>query len=450
MTGRKPIAISIIMLFAFVLVAWYFLLNETAKERRSFRFGLDLVGGTELVYQADTTKTDDRVGAMESLKEVIERRVNLFGVSEPLVQTEQAGLLSGVETDRLIVELPGVTDLETAKKLIGETPTLEFRLMKPGAQERIAGSTNPEALSADDILLPAELTGRYLSRAQVEFVPQTGAAVIGITFTKEGGELFAKITKENIGEPLAVVLDNKVLSIPVIQEEIRDGKAQISGTFTPEEARILARNLNYGALPVAISFLNSQTIGATLGEQALDAGVRAGIIGLIALAIFLVLWYRLPGLVSTLALLIYIMISLVVFKIIPVTLTAAGIAGFILSIGMAVDANVLIFERMKEELKKGKSIHDALHEGFHRAWLSIRDSNISSIITAVVLFWLGTSAVKGFALTLGVGVLISMFTAITVSRTFLFAIAPKSDGKLAKVLFSNGFSWGGFISFHKK
>ena len=197
--------------------------------------------------------------------------------------------------------------------------------------------------------------------------------------------------------------------------------------------------MNYGALPVPISLVKSQTIGASLGDEALYAGRRAGIIGFLILTIFLILWYRLPGLVSSLALVSYIILSLVIFKMVHVTLTAAGLAGFILSIGMAVDANVLIFERAKEELKKGKAINDALHEGFSRAWLSIRDSNIASIITAVVLFWLGTSAVKGFALTLGIGVLVSMFTAITVSRAFLFAVAPRNENRVNRFLFSNGF-----------
>ncbi|HRH25775.1 MAG TPA: SecD/SecF family protein translocase subunit, partial [Parcubacteria group bacterium] len=203
------------------------------------------------------------------------------------------------------------------------------------------------------------------------------------------------------------------------------------------------RDLNYGALPVPINLVNSQTIGASLGEEALNAGVKAGIIGFIALSLFLIFWYRLPGLIAVMALAAYVVLSLTVFKLIPVTLTAAGLAGFILSIGMAVDANVLIFERTKEELMKGKKISDALHEGFSRAWLSIRDSNTASIITAIILFWLGTSAVKGFALTLGVGVVVSMFTAITLSRTFLFAIAPKdtgeAEGKFKRFLFSNGF-----------
>jgi protein-export membrane protein SecD len=444
MTSKKAALFSLVILALTGVMGWYFFAHGPSADARPFRFGLDLVGGTELIYRADTSKAADRAGAMESLKEVIERRVNMFGVSEPIVQTERAGLISGSQDDRLIVELPGVTDLEEAKRLIGQTPTLEFRLLRPGAEELIASSEHPENLSFEELFYPAELTGTYLDHAQVEFNPQTGAALVGIQFTKEGGDLFAKITRENVGKPLTVVLDGQILSSPVIQEEITGGKAQITGTFTPEEAKALVRNLNYGALPVPIALASSQTIGATLGGEALAAGVRAGVIGFLALALFLIFWYRLPGLISVVALAIYVVVSLALFKLIPVTLTAAGIAGFILSIGMAVDANVLIFERTKEELKKGKSVNDSLREGFHRAWLSIRDSNIASIITAVVLFWLGTSAVKGFALTLGLGVLVSMFTAISVSRTFLFAVAPKpaySGGESAwkRFLFSNGF-----------
>ncbi|OGI92607.1 protein-export membrane protein SecD [Candidatus Nomurabacteria bacterium RIFCSPLOWO2_01_FULL_46_18] len=431
---RKHGIISIILLTFFALIGWYFFFNEMSANR-PFRYGLDLVGGTELVYRADTSGVEDANGAMETLKEVIERRVNIFGVSEPLVQTERAGLVSGNSEDRLIVELPGVKDLDRAIALIGETPILEFRLARPGF-EQIAAE-NPQT-SVDALFAPTELTGRYLERARVEFNPTTGEAMVGLEFNSEGREIFATLTREHKGEVLAIILDGVALSVPVIQDEIRDGKAQITGAFTPEEAKELVRNLNYGALPVPIELSTSQSIGATLGEQALDAGVRAGLIGFVALSLFLVLWYRLPGLVSIVALVSYIILSLTIFKLVPVTLTAAGVAGFILSIGMAVDANVLIFERSKEELKKGKSIHDALHEGFHRAWLSIRDSNISSIITAIVLFWLGTSAVKGFALTLGIGVLVSMFTALTLSRTFLFAIAPEKESRLKRFLFSNG------------
>lgn len=440
MKSKKHIVISVLLLIVFVTLG--FLLTKGYKP---FKFGLDLVGGTELVYKADTSKVDNVADAMGSLKEVIERRVNIFGVSEPIVQTESAGIVSGNKEERLIVELPGVTDIDEAITLIGQTPVLEFRLEKQNATE--IAKANPNA-SIDDIYTSTGLTGRYLSRATVEFDPNTQVPLVGLLFNDEGTDLFSKITTENKGQILAIILDGKVLSAPVIQDAITNGKAQITGGFTAIEAKELVRNLNYGALPVPIALSTSQTIGASLGVSALDSGVRAGEIGFIALAIFLIFWYRLPGLIATIALASYVVLSLWVFKIIPVTLTAAGLAGFILSIGMAVDANVLIFERTKEELKKGKSIYDALHEGFSRAWLSIRDSNVSSIITAIVLFWLGTSAVKGFALTLGLGVLISMFTAISVSRTFLFAIAPlgrsqtgeaKGDSGLKRFLFSNGF-----------
>lgn len=417
------------------LLAFFLVFNNKDGAKFPYRFGLDLVGGTELIYKADTSKVDDVNGAMESLKEVIERRVNIFGVSEPLVQTESAGVISGNKDERLIVELPGVSDIDKAIALIGQTPTLEFRLAKPNASDTV--KNNPEA-SVDDLFIPTGITGRYLSRAQVNFDPNTRAANVGLTFNSEGKDLLKKITSEHKGEILAIILDGNVISAPVIQSEITDGQAVITGNFSPEEAKALVRNLNYGALPVPISLSSSQTIGASLGDIALQSGIKAGIIGFILLSFFLIIWYRLPGLISVVALVIYVILSLSLFKLIPVTLTAAGLAGFILSIGMAVDANVLIFERTKEELKKGKSIYDALHEGFTRAWLSIRDSNISSIITALVLFWLGTSAVKGFALTLGVGVLVSMFTAITASRTFLFAIAPRGDSKLKRFLFSNG------------
>ncbi len=436
MKARKHLFWSILLLAAFVLLGYFLVREQRPEAKYPFKFGLDLVGGTELVYKADTSKVEDVNGAMESLKGVIERRVNIFGVSEPIIQTENAGVISGNSDERLIVELPGITDIENAKKLIGETPLLDFRLAKPNTEEIL--KANPQA-TLDDLFIPTELTGRYLSRATVEFEQNTQAPLVGLEFNSEGADIFKKITGEHKGESLAIVLDGIVLSAPTIQGEIPNGKAQISGSFTIDQVKSLVNNLNYGALPVPISLASSQTVGASLGESALHSGVRAGVIGFIALAIFLILWYRLPGLVASVALVSYIILSLVIFALIPVTLTAAGLAGFILSIGMAVDANVLIFERTKEELKKGRSIHEALHEGFSRAWLSIRDSNISSIITALVLFWLGTAAVKGFALTLGLGVIVSMFTAITVSRTFLFAIAPKNDSAFKKFLFSNGF-----------
>lgn len=415
----------------------------------AFKYGLDLNGGTELTYRADVSKikSGDVGGAMSSLRDVIERRVNLFGVSEPIVQVENPGVVSGGVDHRLLVELPGVTDIQEAVALIGKTPQLEFRLLRSEAKNFTGEELKNKTV--DEVFAPTGLDGQYLERADLQFTNGGGAQLAGqpivaITFNSEGRDLFAKITREHKGEVLAIFLDGQVISSPVIQDEILDGKAVISGGFTPDEAKALVRDLNYGALPVPIELISTQTIGASLGQDAKTAGVKAGVVGFALIVAFLILWYRLPGIVASLSLIIYIILSLAVFKLIPVTFTAAGIAGFILSIGMAVDANILIFERTKEELKRGKSVHDSLHEGFSRAWLSIRDSNISSIITAIILFWLGTSAIKGFALTLGLGVIISMFTAITISRTFLFAIAPnpptgrEGQGRVSKFLFSNG------------
>jgi|CXWK01.1.fsa_nt_gi protein-export membrane protein SecD len=419
--------------------------NDSWFARFPFVLGLDLNGGTELVYKADVSKIEDsRIDdSMDVLHEVIERRVNMFGVSEPIIQVESASALAGRSEHRLIVELPGVTDIDKAIALIGQTPLLEFKLVKQDlgkASVDANGVVTVNADSATTTFIATDLTGRYLERAAVEFNPTTGEPAVSVTFNAQGKELFSKITKENVNKPLAIFLDGELISAPIIREEISSGMAQISGNFTPQEAKKLVQNLNYGALPVPIELVGTQVVGPYLGEAALQAGVHAGIWGFLIVVLFLILWYRLPGLVASLALVIYIIISLIIFKLIPVTLTAAGIAGFILSIGMAVDANILIFERMKEELKRGRNLNDAMHEGFHRAWLSIRDSNISSIITAIVLFWIGTSAVKGFAFTLGIGVLVSMFTAITVSRNFLYALGLRHESKLSHFLFGAGFS----------
>ena len=438
--------LSLFLIIAVVAIGYFVYASQADNSRfakYAFKLGLDLNGGTELVYRADVSKvkSGDVGGAMSSLRDVIERRVNLFGVSEPVVQAESPGIVTGENEYRLLVELPGVTDIDQAVALIGKTPQLEFMLVRPEAQKFTQEELKNKTIN--EIFLPTGLGGQYLDRAQLQFTNSgsgqiAGQPIVGITFNREGRDLFSKITSEHKGEVLAIFLDNQVISSPVIRDAITDGKAVISGSFTPDEAKSLVRNLNYGALPVPILLVSTQTIGASLGQNAKTAGVRAGLVGFLLIVTFLILWYRLPGIIAGISLVIYVILSLAVFKLIPVTLSAAGIAGFVLSIGMAVDANILIFERMKEELKRGKQIDDALHEGFSRAWLSIRDSNISSIITAIILFWLGTSAIKGFALTLGLGVLISMFTAITVSRTFLFAIAPKSESKFKKFLFSNG------------
>lgn len=429
------------VLFGLSIAIGYFVYSNTYP----FSLGLDLAGGTELMYTADTSAVEsgDVEDAMNALRDVIERRVNLFGVSEPIVQVERGGAFGQGEY-QLRVELPGITNVEEAVRRIGETPSLEFRTLDPAKLLSLETSTSTESATSsatstvNDMFVSTGLTGRYLDRAELIFDQTVGSPLISLHFNTEGGELFAAITSENVGQPLAIFLDNQMISSPIVQEQITGGVAQITGQFTIEEARTLVRNLNYGALPLPIALSSTQSIGPALGADAVETGIYAGLIGLAALSVFLVLWYRLPGLVAVLALGMYVLISLAVFKFIPVTLTAAGIAGFILSVGMAVDANVLIFERTKEELKKGKSLELAIREGFNRAWLSIRDSNISSIITAIVLFWLGTSAVKGFALTLGVGVLISMFTAITVSRTVLLAVAPREIGRVGQFLFGNG------------
>lgn len=416
--------------------------TEQVGNRFAFTLGLDLNGGTRLVYKADLSgiASAEAGDSLAVLKEVIERRVNLFGVSEPVIQVERS--FDG-NTNRLAVELPGVTDVNEAVRLIGQTPLLEFRLLAPNLPQSEEELKNKPI---DEIFIPTGLTGRYLKRAQVIFgdnsqVNLPSQALVLIEFNDEGKKLFADITRENVGKTLAIFLDGTPISTPVIQEEITQGSAQISGNFDPNQARDLVRNLNYGALPVPIELLSTQKVGASLGEHAIQRDAKAGLISFVVISIFLLFWYRLPGLLAVVALAIYSVIMLALFKLIPVTLTSAGIAGFILSIGMAVDANILIFERMKEEFRKGGSVDNVIRDGFTRAWTSIRDSNLSSIITAVILYWFSnTSVIKGFALILGIGVLVSMFTAITVTRTFLLALSHKKHEGVMKFLFSTGLS----------
>lgn len=425
-------AVALVLLVGGILVGYFASLPDG---RFPYRLGLDLSGGTHLLYRADVSvlPAGDRKASLESLRDTIERRTNIFGVSEPIVQLSHSSLVSGVSEDRLIVELPGVTDVEEAVRVIGETPTLEFKLVKENAD-----------LSSPDAYVSTGLTGRLLSRARLEF-GQSGQLsnepIVAIEWNSEGSELFRKVTAEHVGELLAIFLDGVPISTPVIREEISGGKATISGNFTPESGKKLVRDLNFGALPVPIELISTQSIGPTLGDVAVTGGVRAGAFGFALVALFMVLWYRLPGLLAVVSLGIYVAIMLALFKLIPVTLTAAGIAGFILSIGLAVDANVLIFERFKEEFRAGKPMGDAVRDGFARAWLSIRDSNISSIITAVVLFWFGTSLVKGFALTFGIGVLVSMVTAISVSRSFMGIFGGVENRGVGRFLFGSGLSF---------
>ncbi|OGF34150.1 protein-export membrane protein SecD [Candidatus Falkowbacteria bacterium RIFOXYA2_FULL_35_8] len=290
--------------------------------------------------------------------------------------------------------------------------------------------TETDILPPQDQWINTTLSGKNLKRAWVEFDQTTNAPHVSLEFDDEGKQLFAEITKKNVGKLVAIFLDGQPISIPRVSEEITEGRAQISGSFDVIEAKLLSQRLNAGALPVPIELVSQQTVGASLGATSLQKSLFAGMIGFILVMLFMIGYYRLPGVLSVIALLIYIVAIVFLFQLIPITLTLAGIAGFILSIGMAVDANVLIFERMKEEMKMGKPLSSSVDEGFKRAWSSIRDGNVSTLITCFILAWFGTSMIKGFAITLGLGVMLSMFSAIVVTRIFLkYVVSMNKAGK---------------------
>lgn len=395
---------------------------------KQFSLGLDLLGGAHLLYEADLSRVEDnKSDAMSGIRDVIERRVNFFGVSEPVIQ------VSG--ENRLIVELAGISDVNQAIQMIGETPFLEFKEEAPNAtqiieefnKKKAAGLTTEmdEFYLNDQVFVSSGLNGQHLERAQVLFDSQTGEAQVSLKLNDEGTKLFGEITTRNLGKPVAIYLDGLPISIPVVQSAITDGNAVITGKFNPEEARLLANRLNSGALPVPITLISQQTVGASLGAESVSTSLKAGIYGLMFVGIFMIIFYRLPGFVSVLALGVYTLLVLAVYKLMPVTLTLAGIAGFILTLGMAVDANVLIFARMKEELASGKGVTPSIKEGFNRAWLSIRDSHVTTLLSAFVLYAFTTSIVRGFALTLGIGAIISLFTATVVTRTLLSSFVGK-------------------------
>jgi len=369
----------------------------------TLRRGLDLQGGLQLVLEADMSgvSSADRPSALESARAVIERRVDFLGVAEPTVQTSRLG-----DSFRIIVELPGVTNPEEALALIGSTAQLDFR--------------------EGEKLIPTGLTGKDLAKADLQFDSTNGNPQIGLTFTAAGAKKFEEITARNVGQPLAIFLDGAVLSAPTVQGKIAGGSAVITGTFTLEEARRFVAQLNAGALPTPISVLERRQIGPTLGEQELQKSVVAGLAGLVLVLLFMVGNYGRLGLLAAIALAIYGTLTLAIYKLIPVTLTLSGIAGFILSVGMAVDANILVFERIKEERRWGKDLKTAMELGFGRAWDSIRDANLATLATVSILFnpfdwsFLVTSGmVRGFALTLGLGVLLSLFTGVLVTRTLV-------------------------------
>lgn len=376
------------------------------------RYGLDLSGGTHFVLEADMSKiaSSDRDSAFVAATDTVERRVNLYGLSEPIVQQTKVG-----NANRIIVEIPGISNIDEAIDLIGKTAQLTFY---------------EEASDAANIATPSsvfqiwshqtELTGKHLKRSEVVFDPKTGTPEVSLEFNEEGAKLFEDITRRNVGKTLAPFLDDELITRPPrIEEVITGGKAVIRGTFTIDEAKRLSIALNSGALPVPLKIIEQQNIGATLGEKAIEKSVIAGLVGLSIIALFMIINYGVKGIVANVALIIYTLVILALFKLIPVTLTLAGIAGFILSVGMAVDANILIFERMKEEMRWGKDMHSALEAGFDRAFPSIRDSNISSLITCMILYWFGSGMIRGFALTLALGIVVSLFSAITVTRTLL-------------------------------
>ncbi len=402
-------------IFVAAVIAGVFVYDPVWQSISKFRpwsLGLDLAGGSYLVYDIDTSKIEgsDQGSVIKGLRDVIERRVNLFGVSEPRVYTEEAG-----EKNRLVVELAGIKDVNQAIKEIGETPFLDFR-------EAVEEGTSSIRF------VGTELNGRYVKGAQISF-DQLGKPEVSLEFNGEGADLFEEITARNVGKPLAIFLDNELLSDPIVQEKISGGKAQITGKFTIEEVRTMVERFNAGALPAPITLVNQQTISPDFGQDSMEKAIFAGALGTLAVIIFMLLFYRSFGIYASIALVFYVVFSLAIFKIVPVTMTLAGIAGFILTIGMAVDANILVFERTKEELARGLSKTAAIEEGFRRAWTSIRDSNVSTMITAAVLYYFTSSFVRGFALTLFLGVVISMFSAITVTRTLLRVFVKNAPQK---------------------
>ncbi len=403
MKNSKALMVLIVIL---AIIGGIFIYPQgLGNKYRPWRLGLDLVGGTHLIYEVDMSQVEysDRDSVMAGLRDVIERRVNLFGVSEPQV-------VSAKEADsyRLIVELAGIKDIKAAINEIGLTPFLDFR-------EVIEAPAETENKVK---FIPTDLTGRYVKGAQIDFNSTTGAPQVNIQFNDEGAKIFEKLTARNVGKPLAIFLDNNLIEIPVVQERISGGRAQITGKFTVDDAKKMVERFNAGALPAPITLISQQTIGASLGQESLKKAIYAGALGTLAIVLFILGYYRKLGIFASLALVIYIILTAAVFKL-GITMSLAGIAGFILSIGMAVDANILIFERTKEEIKNGLSKMSAIEEGFKRAWPSIRDSNISTIITSVILYYFTSSFIKGFALALLIGVLISMFSAITTTRILL-------------------------------
>lgn len=397
-----------------------FRFGPTANWDLDFRKGLDLEGGTSVTFKADMKDIpqDKRKSALESAKNVIENRITQRGEFEAVIQTAQ------VNNDyRIIAEIPGISDPNEALQLIGTTAKLTFWEQGASTSGQLTASSSALPVGIESLLGPnakmTNLTGSDLQQAIVSFDTNTGTPQVQLTFTSDGTKKFADITRRNVGKILAIVMDNQVIEAPRVNEAITAGNAVINGDFTTEQAKNLSSLLQGGALPVPLSVLEQHGIGATLGNASLHKSLFAGVLGFIVIVVFMCALYGRLGAIASMALVVYTLLVLALFRLIPITLTLPGIAGFILSIGIAVDANILIFERMKEELRRGKTFHVAVELGFSRAWASIKDSNVASLITSGILLWLGTGTIKGFALTLAIGVLVSLFSAITVTRTLL-------------------------------
>ena len=413
--------------------------------------GLDLRGGSQLTIQVKPSPEIPKITEreLEGVKKVVEGRINGLGVSEPVIQT--------VSSDKILVQLPGVNDPEQAERVLGGTAQLEFRSQKPNTetqlfafqasrselkvkQEELRKSTDKAAIAKNQEDLQKNnqaiaqlfestnppLIGKYLKDAYGE-PTQGNNWHVGIRFDQKGGELFANLTKNlaGTGRSIGVFLDNELISAPTVGIEfaaagISGGSAVITGRFTAQQANDLGVQLRGGALPVPVEIVENRTVGATLGKDSIQRSIYAGIGGLLLVLIFMLVYYRLPGLIADFSLIIYALLTYATFALLGITLTLPGIAGFILSIGLAVDANVLIFERTREELRAGKTLYRSVESGFYRAWSSILDSHVTSLISCAALFWLGAGLVKGFALTLALGLGVNLFTAITCSRTLLF------------------------------
>lgn len=386
--------------------------------------GLDLQGGTEVTLQADMSQVEsgDRQDALDSAKEVISRRVDLYGVTEASIKTTLSN-----DSHRILVALPGVTNPDEALSLIGQTASLDFREMK---------ETATVAATLEDLNI-TDLTGKDLKKSSVGFDEQTGKPQVNLTFTEEGGKKFGEITSRNIGKPVWIMLDSQVLTYPTVQQAIVDGNAVINGEFTLDEVKNLVITLNAGALPVPIEIIKQQNIAPTLGAESVSKSIRAGAVGLGLVALFMILNYGWLGFLADIGLVIYGLLTLAVYKLVPITVTLPGLAGFILSIGMAVDSNILVFERMKEEMRKGNDWGRSMELGFGKAWDAIKDANIATLITTFVLFnpfdwtFLNSSGmVRGFALTLFLGICISLFTGIFVTRNLLRALTAPTTRRL--------------------